>query len=89
MTKAKIKKLCFMCEKRPVKKLTATRDGDYYVNAQDIEMFCSFKCAANYGLLWGAPAIEQSQHFCPKTNKWEMCAEYECDQCKETNDEDA
>lgn len=81
MTKTKIKKLCFMCRERPVKKLTARRDNYYYVNAQDIEMFCSLKCAANYGLLWGAPAIDQGYHFCPKTNKWEFGIEDECNQC--------
>lgn len=76
-----IRPLCFMCEKRRAKPLTARRDGDYYVNAQDIVLFCSMKCAANYALLWGAPEIMGCHHFCSTTRKWEMCEESECFEC--------
>jgi hypothetical protein len=72
---------CFMCVKRRPRKLTASRDGTYYTNAKDVVMFCSLRCAANYGLLWGTPEIENNFHFCPVTEEWETIGRNECHKC--------
>lgn len=72
---------CRMCHRRP-KPLTAERDGSVYVNAQRLVMFCSVRCAANYGLLWGVPEIEQYSHWCQKTCKWEPIEKENCHRCR-------
>lgn len=72
---------CFMCERR-AKSLTAQRDGKVYRNAKNIVLFCSIRCAANYALLWGKPAIDQHAHFCSKDNQWNIvCSAFECLDC--------
>lgn len=71
---------CYMCHRKP-KKLTASRDGEVYVNAENVVMFCSVRCAANYGLLWGVPAIEQDSHFCEVSGEWEVLPKEECNEC--------
>lgn len=76
-----MKPTCRMCKRKP-KPLTAERDGSVYVNAEQVVMFCSVKCAANYALLWGVPAILDTEHFCQKTGEWEPIAGYECHRCK-------
>lgn len=49
----KKKPLCLMCRESPVKKLTGeSKDKQIYVNAEKVEIFCSKRCAANYGLLF-------------------------------------
>ncbi len=79
------KPTCYMCEIRPAKPLTAKRDGSFYTNAQDVVTFCSYRCAANYALLWGVHAIEDHAHFCPSQEKWIQCArEFECPHCNES-----
>lgn len=77
-----MKVTCYMCRTRRAKALTADRDGSIYVNAQNIVMFCSLKCAANYGLLWGTPAILQSEHFCPALEEWIDGLRSECGECQ-------
>lgn len=74
---------CYMCRKRRAIKLTASRDGQVYVNARDVVMFCSLRCAANHGLLWGVPEIDNTDHFCYATGQWEQGAGYECLECQE------
>jgi hypothetical protein len=77
-----VKLPCFMCEKRPARKLTAERDGSEYVNARDVVMFCSVRCAANYGLLWGTPEILENHHYCPTAKEWRPCPADECHECR-------
>lgn len=72
---------CFMCRERPAKKLTGkTRDGRIYKNATNVVVFCSLRCAANYALLY---SDMNSWHFCPASNQWIACFDYECDECKQ------
>ena len=54
---AKIKRLCILCKERLAVPLTAERKGidgidRVYVNAQNVRVFCTVRCAANYGLLF-------------------------------------
>jgi hypothetical protein len=81
MSKSK-KPLCYQCQERRAVPLTATRDGYVYENAQNVVMFCSFRCAANYGLLWGAPAIVENEHFCKESDRWEMRPAFQCSHCR-------
>jgi hypothetical protein len=69
-----------MC-KRKAKPLTAKRDRQVYINAEDVVMFCSIRCAANYGLLWGVLSIEQAEHFCQVTKEWEVIGQSNCRHC--------
>lgn len=78
-----MKPTCFMCKNKRPKKLTAKEGDRVYINAENVIMFCSMRCAANYGLLWGVPEIESNYHFCPVTNEWEMVGKRECNQCGE------
>jgi hypothetical protein len=72
---------CFMCE-RPAKRLTAHQNGNVYVNGQDVVLYCSVRCAANYGLLYGAAEVNEGDwHFCPFANKWEACSPDDCEHC--------
>lgn len=72
---------CYMCEKRPARRLTARRDGQVYVNAEGVLLFCSLRCAANYALLWGAAQVHEAFHFCKASKSWECVAQDECDEC--------
>ena len=76
-----MKPTCVMCKKKPVKKLTATLGNSVYINGRDILIFCSMRCAANYGLVWGAAEVESCQHFCSVTGEWVHCDKSECDKC--------
>lgn len=67
-----------MCKTRRARKLTAGRDGQVYVNAQDVVVFCSVRWAANYGLLWGSEEIENNWHWCPIEGDWVACQSHEC-----------
>jgi hypothetical protein len=72
---------CFMCS-RKAKALTAGRDGSTYCNAQNVVLFCSVRCAANYGLLWGFPEVVDHWHFCAQTNEWECVEADACLKCR-------
>jgi hypothetical protein len=74
--------LCFMCKEKRAKPLSASKGGRVYINAQNVILFCSVRCAANYGLLWGAPEVENNWHFCPVSQKWEAVEMTDCLDCK-------
>jgi hypothetical protein len=69
---------CLMCEENPAKPLTAKRGENIYINAVDVILFCSIRCAANYGLLW---FDIEGQHWCEKLNKWMSCEKSRCSEC--------
>ena len=71
---------CYMCH-RPSRPLTASRDGSIYVNAENVVLFCSVRCAANYGLLWGAPAVFADEHYCTESGGWKQCSKSDCNYC--------
>lgn len=71
---------CYMCHRRP-RPLTAHRDGEFYVNAENVVLFCSVRCAANYGLLWGGPAVSCNEHYCPSADAWKPTPVDTCPDC--------
>lgn len=71
--------ICYMCKKAKAKPLTAKEGDRIYVNAQNVKLFCSVRCAANYALLWFDYSCN---HWCQYSNQWEMCEEYVCKKCR-------
>lgn len=78
--KRRVSTKCYMCHRKP-KPLTAERDGSIYVNAENVVMFCSLKCAANFALLWGVHSILDGNHFCQVTGEWEVIDQMNCRHC--------
>ena len=56
-----MRKRCFVCEKRPPR-LLETRIG--YTHAVDVPVFCSVRCAADWGLLRAGIEGEGDIHWC-------------------------
>jgi hypothetical protein len=71
---------CYMCHRAP-RPMTAHRDGDVYSNAVDVVLFCSIRCAANYGLLWGVPAVFDNEHYCEVDGQWLPIPASDCSHC--------
>ncbi len=73
---------CFMCREKRAKALSAVVRGKVYVNARNVVMFCSVRCAANYGLLWGVPEVFNAFHWCQKVQEWVGHDSFDCDHCR-------
>jgi len=64
----KRRRTCALCEEHPARKLEATsRDGkSRYTRVPDEAVFCSVRCAANWGLIRFATQQESAEIFwCP------------------------
>lgn len=82
----KVKTPCLMCRKIPAKKLSAYKGRNRYVNGQNVTMYCSVRCAANWALIWHVDHTED-MHVCPATGKWEHCSEEDCIDCSPVDEE--
>lgn len=76
---------CFMCRTRPARPLAAARGRVIYLDGQNVVLFCSVRCAANYALVYSRLHIEDGYHFCAATQEWEPIAQHECenDECRQ------
>lgn len=72
---------CYLCRRRPARRLTARDGTEVYTYAQNVKMFCSQRCAANWALIYARDYTE-GLHWCPKQAKWAYCYAAECEFCR-------
>jgi len=73
------KKLCFVCGKKKTRRLL-TRIG--YRHATYEPIFCSYRCAADFGLLTAAVSTDSDIHWCPFHGWYQGEATYDgCPHC--------
>jgi hypothetical protein len=78
-----MRRVCYTCEKRPARRLK-TRAG--YCHAAEGAMFCSIRCAADYGLLQ-AEVGEAAPTWCRKHGWFHFTEGDGCPHCNAEEEE--
>lgn len=74
-----MKRMCYVCETKPARKLVARKPYKYAV---EDPVFCTLRCAADFGLLRAGIGTDGIPYWC-ETHGWQECREGDepCDDC--------